>query len=128
MLGEQFTVLASGEGTGSYEVFDQVVPPGAGPPLHSHDWDEAFYVLQGELVFRTGEKKTHAPAGTFGHFPAGTPHAFASQSGRAIPGGSLPSLPCDHPLASHASASQPEGLGRLGAALAAGCNLSSSTA
>jgi hypothetical protein len=30
MLGEQFTVLASGEETGSYEVFVQVVPPGAG--------------------------------------------------------------------------------------------------
>jgi quercetin dioxygenase-like cupin family protein len=83
MLGEQFTVLASGEETGSYEVFVQVVSSGAGPPLPSHDWDEAFHVLQGELVFRPGEKETHAPAGTFVHFPAGTPHAFASQSGRA---------------------------------------------
>jgi len=34
MIGEQFTVLAAGEETGSYEVFVQVVPPGAGPPLH----------------------------------------------------------------------------------------------
>jgi hypothetical protein len=35
-IGEQFTVLAAGEDTGSYEVFVQMVPPGAGPPLHSH--------------------------------------------------------------------------------------------
>jgi quercetin dioxygenase-like cupin family protein len=49
MLGEQFTVLAAGENTGSYEVIVQIVPPGAGPPLHSHPWDEAFYVLNGEV-------------------------------------------------------------------------------
>ena len=83
MLGEQFTVLAAGEETGSYEVFIQMVPPGSGPPMHSHDWDEAFYVLEGELMFRTDERQTRAPAGTFVHFPAGTPHAFASPSGTA---------------------------------------------
>ena len=26
--------------------------PGAGPPLHHHDFDEAFYVIEGELTFR----------------------------------------------------------------------------
>jgi quercetin dioxygenase-like cupin family protein len=83
LLGEQFTVLAAGEETGSYEVFVQVVPPGAGPPLHSHDWDEAFYVLDGELAFRTDEQQVQAPLGTFVHVPAGTPHAFASRGGTA---------------------------------------------
>jgi quercetin dioxygenase-like cupin family protein len=83
MLGEQFTVLAAGEETGSYEVFVQVVPPGAGPPLHSHPWDEAFYVLDGELVFSTDEQETDAPVGTFVHFPGDSPHAFASRGGTA---------------------------------------------
>ena len=33
------------------------VPPGwAGPPLHHHDFDEAFYVLDGELTFQLGEQ------------------------------------------------------------------------
>jgi quercetin dioxygenase-like cupin family protein len=81
MIGEQFTVLAAGEDTGSYEVFIQVVPPGAGPPLHSHPWDEAFYVVNGELNFSTDEQNLRAPVGTFVHFPAGRPHAFASRSG-----------------------------------------------
>ena len=81
LIGERFTVLASGEETGSYEAFIQVVPPGAGPPLHSHPWDEAFYVLEGELVFRTDAKETRAPSGTFVHFPSGTPHAFSSPTG-----------------------------------------------
>jgi quercetin dioxygenase-like cupin family protein len=83
MLGEQFTVLAAGEETGSYELFVQVVPLGAGPPLHSHQWDEAFYVLEGQLVFSTGEQDLRAPVGTFVHFPADSPHRFASRGGTA---------------------------------------------
>lgn len=83
VVGEQLTVLAAGEDTGSYEVFVQVVPLGAGPPLHSHPWDEAFYVLEGELVFSTGEQDMHAPVGTFVHFPADSPHRFASRGGTA---------------------------------------------
>ncbi len=27
-----------------------------GPPLHHHDFDEAFYVLDGELTFRLGDE------------------------------------------------------------------------
>jgi quercetin dioxygenase-like cupin family protein len=83
MLGEQFTVLAAGEETGSYEVFVQVVPTGGGPPLHSHAWDEAFYVLDGEIVFSTDAHEMRAPVGTFVHFPADTPHTFASRGGTA---------------------------------------------
>jgi quercetin dioxygenase-like cupin family protein len=83
LLGEQFTVLASAEETGSYEVFIQVVPAGGGPPLHAHPWDEAFYVLEGELVFRTNTQQVRAAAGAFVHFPAGVPHAFATSHGTA---------------------------------------------
>jgi quercetin dioxygenase-like cupin family protein len=81
MIGEQFIVLATGEDTGSYEVFIQVVPPGAGPPPHSHPWDEAFYVINGEITFSTDGQNLHAPVGTFVHFPAGRPHTFTSRSG-----------------------------------------------
>jgi quercetin dioxygenase-like cupin family protein len=28
---------------------------GGRPPLHRHDFDEAFYVLEGELTFQLGE-------------------------------------------------------------------------
>ena len=83
MIGEKFTVLAAGEDTASYEVFVQIVPPGAGPPLHSHPWDEAFYVLEGEINFLTDGERLSAQTGTFVHFPAGSPHTFASRSGIA---------------------------------------------
>ncbi|HZZ34649.1 MAG TPA: hypothetical protein VFE03_02910, partial [Caulobacteraceae bacterium] len=50
VVGEQITVLASGQQTGGYEIFLQVGTEGSGPPPHSHGWDEAFYVTKGEIV------------------------------------------------------------------------------
>jgi hypothetical protein len=40
IVGEQVTVLASGEATAGYEIFLQRGPEGSGPPPHSHPWDE----------------------------------------------------------------------------------------
>jgi quercetin dioxygenase-like cupin family protein len=43
------TVLASNAATQSYGITLQQGEEGPGPPPHSHDWDEAFYVLKGEI-------------------------------------------------------------------------------
>ena len=51
VVGEQITVLADGATTGSYEIFRQAGPEGAGPPPHSHPWEEAFYVIAGQVTF-----------------------------------------------------------------------------
>ncbi len=74
IVGEQITVLAGGDRTGSYEVFHQMGPEGSGPPPHSHPWDEAFYIVAGEIAFGIGEQELVAHAGTFVHLPAGTSH------------------------------------------------------
>ena len=50
VVGEHITVLASGDQTGSYEVFHQEGAEGSGPPPHSHPWDEAFYIVRGEVA------------------------------------------------------------------------------
>jgi quercetin dioxygenase-like cupin family protein len=76
VVGERITVLASGAQTGSYEIFRQVGPEGSGPPPHSHPWDEAFYVIKGEIAFGIGNDETVARAGTLVHLPAGTTHWF----------------------------------------------------
>jgi len=56
----------------------------AGPPLHVHpDFDETFYVLEGELTFQVGDERLTAPAGTLAFAPGETPHAFANLSGTA---------------------------------------------
>src|ERR1019366_2126280 len=76
VVGEQITVLASGAQTGSYEIFHQAGPEGSGPPPHSHPWDEAFYVIRGEIAFGVADKELVARAGTLVHLPAGTTHWF----------------------------------------------------
>jgi quercetin dioxygenase-like cupin family protein len=77
VAGEQITVLADGTTTGSYEIFRQSGPDGSGPPPHSHPWDEAFYVVVGQLVFGVdSEVGVAAPPGTLVHIPGGSTHWF----------------------------------------------------
>ena len=49
---------------------------GTGPPPHSHDWDEAFYVLKGEIHFLCDGKDYVCAVGTLVHVPRGTVHGF----------------------------------------------------
>lgn len=83
VVGEQVTVLASGEQTGSFEIFFQSGPEGCGPPPHSHPWDEAFYVLRGEIHFEVAGASRTAGAGATVFVPAGTLHCFQLGAGGA---------------------------------------------
>ena len=76
VVGEHITVLASAAQTGSYEIFFQAGPEGSGPPPHSHPWDEAFYVMRGEVAFGIGDRESLAVAGTLVQVPGGTTHWF----------------------------------------------------
>jgi quercetin dioxygenase-like cupin family protein len=76
VVGEQITVLASGKATGGYEIFLQRGAEGSGPPPHSHDWDESFFVIKGQIEFGVGETPMTAAPGTLVHLPAGTQHWF----------------------------------------------------
>src|SRR5580704_9279407 len=81
VVGEKITVLASGAQTGSYEIFHQTGPEGSGPPPHSHPWDEAFYVIRGQIAFGLDGRAMVATPGTLVHLPAGTTHWFRFGSG-----------------------------------------------
>jgi quercetin dioxygenase-like cupin family protein len=77
VVGEQITVLADSAATGSYEIFRHAGPEGSGPPPHSHPWDEAFYVIAGQVIFGVdGDDDLLAPLGTLVHFPGGSTHWF----------------------------------------------------
>jgi quercetin dioxygenase-like cupin family protein len=52
----------------------------AGPPLHRHDFDEAFYVLEGELTFQLGDERFTRTAGELAFAPRGVPHTYANHS------------------------------------------------
>ena len=45
-----------------------------GPPLHVHDFDEAFYVLEGELTFQVGQDLLTKTSGELAFVPRGVPH------------------------------------------------------
>ena len=79
-VGGPLTFMARGEQTGgALAVFENVIPPGEGPPLHAHESeDEAWYVLEGTLRFRLGTATHDASAGSFVFVPRGTPHCFAN--------------------------------------------------
>ena len=81
MAGEKITVLASNAATQGYEIFLQQGDEGTGPPPHSHNWDESFYVIKGNVEVNYGDKTITATPGTLVHVPAGTTHAFHFAAG-----------------------------------------------
>jgi quercetin dioxygenase-like cupin family protein len=76
VVGTQVTVLASNAATQSYGITLQQGDEGMGPPPHSHDWDEAFYVIKGEIQFVCDGEAHACQPGTLVHIPRGTVHAF----------------------------------------------------
>jgi quercetin dioxygenase-like cupin family protein len=78
---ETNVLLRSEETDGQVSVVEIVVPPhSAGPPLHTHDFDETFYMLQGELVFQVDEARATKGAGELAFAPRNVPHALANPS------------------------------------------------
>jgi quercetin dioxygenase-like cupin family protein len=84
-VGGPLTFKARGEQTGGrLTAFENVIPPGEGPPLHRHaDEDETWQVLEGELRFRLGDEISRAPAGSFVFVPRGLPHCFQNVGNEA---------------------------------------------
>jgi mannose-6-phosphate isomerase-like protein (cupin superfamily) len=74
-------LLRSEQSNGEVAIVENVMPAGSpGPPLHHHDFDEAFYVLDGELTFQLGEELATACAGTLTFAPRGSHHTLANPS------------------------------------------------
>jgi quercetin dioxygenase-like cupin family protein len=83
--GDYVTYKARGEETGdAYFCFEVSTTPGFGPPLHTHEYRELFYVLEGsyEFTFKRGDQleKTVGAAGTSIAVPPNVPHTFRNAS------------------------------------------------
>lgn len=77
-------LLRSEETGGAVSVIEAVLPAGIkGPPLHTHDFDEAFYVLDGEITFRVEDELITAREGDLSFAPRGVPHTLANRSDAA---------------------------------------------
>ena len=74
-------LLRSEQSAGHVSIMENLVRAGsAGPPLHRHDFDEAFYMLEGELIFQIGDERFTRRAGEFAFAPRNVAHALANHS------------------------------------------------
>ena len=76
--GDLYTFLATGDETdGAYFQLEALVPPGGGPPPHIHHAEaESFFLAQGSLEMRLGDRTVSAHAGDFVNVPRDTVHGF----------------------------------------------------
>jgi mannose-6-phosphate isomerase-like protein (cupin superfamily) len=58
-------------------------PPGDGPSLHSHPYEEIFVIQAGQATFTVGDATVEATGGQIVIAPAGVPHKFVN-SGKAL--------------------------------------------
>ncbi len=77
-LGDQVTVLLSGEQTGgAFTLVEVVTPPGGGPPPHWHTReDECFIVLEGRIELWQDGVWSEAPGGSVIYLPRGSRHTY----------------------------------------------------
>jgi quercetin dioxygenase-like cupin family protein len=76
-------LLRSEQSDGRLSAIDTVVPPNTrGPFLHTHDFDEAFYVIDGEVVFQLEDDLITVRAGDLAFAKRNVPHTFANHSDR----------------------------------------------
>jgi mannose-6-phosphate isomerase-like protein (cupin superfamily) len=74
----RMTLKATAETTGgAYGLVESWIPAGSSPPLHVHHReDEAFWVIEGQVRFRCGERDILAGPGSFVFLPRDVPHTF----------------------------------------------------
>jgi len=87
VLGMPLTMLCEARETeGAWSLFEEDVPFEMGPPAHRHDWDEAYYILDGEVDFEIEGKFVRSSRGDFNYLPRNTVHGFkgASKAGARV--------------------------------------------
>lgn len=74
-------LLRSEESDGHLSVLDNLVPARAtGPDLHQHDFDEAFYIVEGVLVFQIGDQLITTRKGDLAFAPRNVPHTLTNRT------------------------------------------------
>jgi quercetin dioxygenase-like cupin family protein len=76
VLGETLRPLLTNAMGSSLEIFDTSGPAGAGPPPHSHPWEEVYVVLDGRLEVTVDGESHVISSGGLAHVPAGVTHSY----------------------------------------------------
>jgi quercetin dioxygenase-like cupin family protein len=82
--GEKLSVLGAGvrfllqaEKTDhTFSLMEVELPKDQGPPPHDHPWDEAYYILEGDVWFLIDDEEQIFSTGDFVYAPSGTVHSF----------------------------------------------------
>ena len=85
VLGDTYRIVVGGEQTnGVYALIDMLIPPKGGPGPHSHaTFQEAFYILDGEIKVITKEKIYTATKSSYVNIPFDGPvHKFTNETDR----------------------------------------------
>jgi len=83
VVGDTYRIIVSGkQSAGEYAIIDMQVPPGGGPPPHAHpSFHESFYVVEGEIAFKTEVGSHVAKKGDLVNIPkGGAIHGFKNIS------------------------------------------------
>ncbi|MDZ7964930.1 MAG: cupin domain-containing protein [Nostoc sp. DedSLP03] len=84
VIGAQFTTKVTGEETNqAWTIYEITDTEENGPPLHTHPWEEAFYILEGELDIQIGTETILASPGFFVNIPHNAAHGFKIRSATA---------------------------------------------
>ena len=94
-MNKEATIVKSGEGTAlpvlgcevrflleaaktgrAFSLMEVALPKDQGPPPHDHPWDEAYYILDGDVWFMVDGKEAVYTAGDFLYAPGGLVHSF----------------------------------------------------
>lgn len=78
VLGETLRPMLTNAMGSSIEIFDTKGVPGGGPPPHTHQWEEIYVVLSGEMDVVVDGKTTRLRPGGYAHVPANTPHGYTT--------------------------------------------------
>jgi len=60
----------------SFSLMEVELPKDQGPPPHDHPWDEAYYIVDGDVWFMVQNKEQVFSTGDFVYAPGGTLHSF----------------------------------------------------
>jgi quercetin dioxygenase-like cupin family protein len=83
VVGDTYRIIISGKQTdGEFAIIDMLIPPGGGPGPHAHaSFHESFYVMDGEVEFKTEAGKSIAQKGEVITIPkGGAIHSFKNVS------------------------------------------------
>lgn len=87
VVGDSYRIIMSGEQTGgAFATIDMLIPPGGGPGPHSHaGFQESFYVIDGEIEFKSEASTYIATTGTFVSIPkGGIIHGFKNKTDATV--------------------------------------------